>query len=72
MQSETELNEIPERFHILFKSDWNTGNECKMNIYDRIHFNELFLEYNKWKIRESIIKISSTEESEIQIGFIKD
>jgi hypothetical protein len=71
MKSETELNEIPQRFHILFNSDWNTGNESKMNIYDRMDCEQLFREYNKWKIQEAI-KNSSTKEEEIQVGFVKD
>lgn len=72
MFKKPDLNEIPERFHILFNSDWNLGNDSNMKIEDRMECERLYLEYNKWKIREAIIKTISTSESDKPKGFIKD
>ncbi len=67
-----DLTEIPEKFHILFKSDWNCGNDSTMKMEDRIDCEQLYLEYNKWAIKTAIAKNNSTKEPEIQQGFIKD
>ncbi len=48
------LDEIPEKFHILFNSDWNNGNESEMTSTHRGNLNELYLEYNKYQIKKSI------------------
>lgn len=67
-----DLNEIPERFHILFNSDWNNGSNSSMKLDERMNCQELFLEYNKWRIKQAIIKTTSTNEDDIVQGFIND
>jgi hypothetical protein len=66
-----DLTNIPERFHILFSSDWNKGNDSSMNSVQRGLMNELFLEYHHWDVKQ---KLSSKEinDDEIITGFIKD
>ena len=49
-----DLSEIPERFHILFNSDWNEGNESEMTSLHRGNLNELYLEYNKYQTQKSL------------------
>lgn len=66
-----DINEIPEKFHILFNSDWNIGEDSTMRIYDRMECNNLFLEYNKWRIQQAIKKSIPTEDDVI-LGFVKD
>jgi hypothetical protein len=56
------LDEIPERFHILFNSDWNEGNESEMTSTHRGNLNELYLEYNKYQIKKSIQEKKPKEE----------
>jgi len=43
-----DLTNIPSKFHILFRTDWNWGPFSKMEMSDRIHLHELYLEYIKW------------------------
>lgn len=66
------LNEIPERFHILFNSDWNAGVHSTMNNEDRMECAKLYNEYNKWVIQETIRKSTPTKEENNNIGFVKD
>jgi hypothetical protein len=63
-----DLNQIPERFHILFNSDWNNGNESEMTSTHRGNLNELYLEYNKYQIQKSIQQ-SKPVEVPLQGGF---
>jgi hypothetical protein len=63
-----DINEIPERFHILFNEDWNNGNESEMTSLQRGRLNELYLEYNKYQIQKSIQQKRPKEEI-IQGGF---
>ena len=65
-----DLTNIPEKYHSLFTTDWNNGNDSKMISTKRSSMNELFLEFNKWEILE-IIKPDVVEEEKI-VGFIKD
>lgn len=63
------LDTIPERFHVLFTTDWNKGNESEMNSTQRGVMSELYLEYNRWNIQEAIRK-SKPEEPETIVGFV--
>jgi hypothetical protein len=49
-----DLTNIPERFHSLFTTDWNNGNESKMAIPQRNDLAVLYLEYNKWDVQRMI------------------
>lgn len=62
------LEEIPEKFHILFNSDWNEGNESQMTAIHRSQMNELYLEYNKYQIKKSIQQEKNMKEFENVIG----
>ena len=66
-----DLSNIPERFHILFTSDWNKGNESKMNSLQRAELSNLYLEYNRWNIQQAIKPIVNYVETE-NVGFVKD
>jgi hypothetical protein len=66
-----DLTNIPEEFHILFTSDWNKGNECKMFSTQRMYMGELYLNYNKWSIQQSIKPVVKQKEETIT-GFPKD
>ena len=65
-----DLTDIPNRFHPLFLTDWNAGNESKMNYTQRVEMNMLFLEYNKWEVQRAIDAKKIIEES--IVGFVKD
>ncbi len=43
-----DLNNIPERYHILFTTDWNIGDESEMKAVQRSLMNELYLDYMRW------------------------
>lgn len=64
-----DLINIPERFHILFTTDWNKGNESEMKSIQRGDMNDLYLEYNRWLIREAVRK-SQPNEPENMVGFV--
>jgi hypothetical protein len=65
-----DLKQIPERFHVLFTDQsWNKGNESKMASLQRAGMNDLYLEYNNWAIKQSMLKPLPTEKP---VGFIKD
>ncbi len=64
-----DLTNIPERFHCLFTTDWNKGDESKMKTIERIYMVDLFLEYNKWHI-EQMIDLKKPIQSEYTGGFI--
>jgi hypothetical protein len=66
-----DLTNIPEKFHILFNSDWNKGNESGMSSTNRSDINNLYLEYNKWVIQQTLSSKIEKEE-EVIMGFIKD
>jgi uncharacterized protein YecA (UPF0149 family) len=66
-----DLSTIPEEFHILFTSDWNKGNESKMSSTQRMYMGELYLNYNKWSIQQSIKPVVKQKEETIT-GFPKD
>jgi hypothetical protein len=66
-----DLTNIPEEFHILFTSDWNKGNESKMSLTERMYMGELYLNYNKWSIQQSIKPVVKQKEETIT-GFPKD
>ncbi len=72
MYNKFDLSEIPERFHIIFNSDWSKGNDSNMKMQDRIICHETYLEYNKWQIQKAIIKSTSTKEEDKPVGFVKD
>jgi hypothetical protein len=62
-------NEIPDRYSILFLSDWNQGEQSEMKSIERSHLNNLWLEYNKWDIqRKRKIEITSILTPEIIEG----
>jgi hypothetical protein len=63
------LNEIPEKFHILFTSDWNQGNDSNLSPLQRAELNNLQLEYNRWSINEAIRKSKPVKEEEFIGGF---
>jgi hypothetical protein len=64
-----DLTNIPERFHCLFTTDWNKGDESKMKNIERIYMVDLFLEYNRWDIQQ-IIDSKKPIQSEYIGGFI--
>jgi hypothetical protein len=66
-----DLTQIPERFHILFTSDWNKGNESTMSSIERGRMGELYLEYNRWSIQQAINPKSNDEPFKEIIGFEK-
>ncbi len=66
----TELNNIPERFHVLFNTDWNNGIESEMKSLQRGEMNELFLEYNKWDVQRIIDSKKIVDDT--IVGFEKD
>ena len=62
-------NEIPDRYLILFLSDWNQGEQSEMKSIERSYLNNLWLEYNKWDIqRKRKIEITSILTPEIIEG----
>jgi hypothetical protein len=62
-------NEIPDRYSILFLSDWNQGEQSEMKSIERSHLNNLWLEYNKWDIqRKRKIEVTSILTPEIIEG----
>lgn len=63
-----DLTKVPERFHVLFQSDWNKGNESNMTSMNRTELNELYLEYNKWNIQQALKPV---QKEETIIGFEK-
>lgn len=63
-----DLSTIPEKFHILFNSDWNKGVESEMTSMNKSELNELYLEYNKWNIQQSLKPVVKEE---VIIGFEK-
>lgn len=65
------LTNIPERFHILFNSDWNKGNESEMNSMNKSDINNLYLEYNRWVIQQALAS-KIVQEEEVIMGFVKD
>ena len=66
-----DLSTIPERFHILFNSDWNKGNESEMISTNRSDINNLYLEYNRWVIQRALAS-KIVQEEEVIMGFVKD
>jgi hypothetical protein len=66
------LSNIPEKFHILFQSDWSNGNESELSSTERNNLHSLYLEYNRWSINNSINPPSTKEEINNPIGFPKD
>jgi hypothetical protein len=62
------INNTPEKFHILFECDWNKGVDSKMSTIQRGPLNDLFLEYIRWQVKNEI-NLTSTKEEVIQ-GFI--
>jgi hypothetical protein len=51
---EMDLTSIPEHFRSLFTTDWNWGRYSKMDIEDRMFFEELFHDYNRWSVQRKI------------------
>lgn len=64
-----DLSTIPERFHILFNSDWNKADNSTINSINRSEMNNLYLEYNRWNIQQAISP--KIEKEEIIVGFEK-
>jgi hypothetical protein len=64
-----DLSNIPERFHSLFLTDWNNGNESEMKSIDRSEMGDLFLEYNRWDIQR-MIDSKKPVQKEIMVGFV--
>ena len=64
-----DLSNIPERFHSLFLTDWNNGNESEMKSIDRSEMGDLFLEYNRWDIQR-MIDLKKPVQKEIMVGFV--
>ena len=67
-----EMENIPERFHILFNTDWNKGNESEMTSTERGQLNELYLEYNKWQLKVALAKTLNLKPDEESKGFPRD
>jgi hypothetical protein len=66
-----DLTNIPERFHILFETDYNAGVDSEMKSLQRMELNNIFLEYNKWDVKRMIDSQKIIVEETI-VGFIKD
>jgi hypothetical protein len=66
-----DLTNIPERFHILFETDYNAGVDSEMKSLQRMELNNIFLEYNKWDVQRMIDSQKIIVEETI-VGFIKD
>jgi hypothetical protein len=67
-----DLTNIPDRFHILFTSDWNKGNESKMSSTMKSEMNNLYLEYNRWNIQQAIQPKTTQDNPNNPVGFVKD
>lgn len=67
-----DLTNIPERFHILFTTDWNKGNDSEMKSTERSILSDLYLEYNRWSVQEAIKSSSTKQKDEIITGFLND
>ena len=65
-----DLTNIPERFHILFLTDWANGEESEMGILKRNDLAVLYLEYNKWDVQRMIDSKKIIVEDTI-VGFDK-
>ena len=65
-----DLTNIPERFHCLFLTDWNKGIESEMTILERNEMSLLYLEYNKWDVKQMIESMKPIQ-PELNIGFEK-
>lgn len=66
-----DLTNIPERFHILFETDYNAGVDSKMKSLQRMELNNIFLEYNKWDVQRMIDSEKIIVEETI-VGFVRD
>ena len=66
------MENIPEKFHILFNTDWNKGTESTMNSTERGQLNELYLEYNKWQLKVALAKTLNLKPDEENQGFPRD
>lgn len=67
-----DLTNIPERFHLLFLTDWFNGNESEMKSIQRGEMNQLFLEYCHWDVKQRLLsKEINQPEDQVQ-GFVKD
>jgi len=64
-----DLTNIPERFHCLFLTDWNNGNESEMKSVERSQMVDLFLEYNRWDIQRIIDSKKPVYENNM-VGFV--
>jgi hypothetical protein len=64
-----DLTNIPERFHCLFLTDWNNGNESEMKSVERSQMGDLFLEYNRWDIQR-MIDSKKPVQQENMVGFV--
>lgn len=58
-----DLSSIPEKFHCLFKTDWNWGRYSSMKMSERAILADWYLVYKKWKADEQI------HESKEVVGF---
>ncbi len=65
-----DLTNIPERFHCLFLTDWNNGNESEMKSVERSQMVDLFLEYNRWDIQRIINSKKPIQEENNMVGFV--
>ena len=65
-----DLTNIPERFHCLFLTDWNNGNESEMKSVERSQMGDLFLEYNRWDIQRIINSKKPVQEENNMVGFV--
>ena len=66
------MKDIPERFHILFSTDWSNGNESEMKSTQRGEMNNLFLEYCHWDVKQRLLSKVINQPEEQVIGFVKD
>lgn len=65
-----DLTNIPEKYHILFTSDWNKGNESTMKPLQRVEMNELQLSFNRYEL--NLLMKDKLKEEETIVGFVKD
>lgn len=67
------LSTIPEKYQVLFTTDWNWGRYSNMPMSQRMVYQNLFLEYQHEEVLEKIInKLQEEVEEKEIVGFPND
>ena len=48
MNNQKNLENIPTKYHSVFTTDWNKGEESTMTAMEKCLMNELYLDYMRW------------------------